>query len=314
MSFRIYCSIENSLALWRLSMNTLKRLSQIFEAAEEIPFDDSSRIVFMSDCHRGDGGWADDFSRNQNLYFTALNHYYKENYTYIELGDGDELWKNKRLSDIIQTHSNVFWLLSKFYQEGRIYIIYGNHDMVKKDSRFVERNLYRYLDERENRYIPLFENIKIHEGLVLRYKPVNGRVFLVHGHQVDFLNDRLWKVARFLVRNLWRPLESYGINDPTSTAKNYYKKEAVGKKLTEWVMKEKHILIAGHNHRPMFPEVGEPPYFNDGSSVHPRCITAIEMNGGAIVLVKWNVNTKSDGTLYIGREVLAGPRKIKDYF
>jgi UDP-2,3-diacylglucosamine pyrophosphatase LpxH len=243
-----------------------------------------------------------------------LNHYYKRNYTYIEIGDGDELWKNKKLSDIVQTHSNVFWLLSEFFKEGRTYFIYGNHDMVKKNSKFVERNLYRYLNERENRYIPLFENVKIHEGLILRYKPANGRIFLVHGHQVDFLNDKLWKLARFLVRNLWRPLESFGVNDPTSTAKNYYKKEAVGKKLTEWAMKEKHLLIAGHNHRPMFPEVGDPPYFNDGSCVHPRCITAIEINEGTIVLVKWSVNTKSDGTLYVGREVLAGPRELKDYF
>jgi hypothetical protein len=30
--------------------------------------------------------------------------------------------------------------------------------------------------------------------------------------------------------------------------------------------------------------------------------------------VKWNVKTKEDGTLFIGREVLAGPRKLADYF
>ena len=91
----------------------------------------------MSDCHRGDGSWADDFSKNQNIYFAALTHYYNENYTYIEIGDGDELWENKKLSDIIQVHSDVFWLLSKFYNEDRLYLIFGNHDMVKKDNEFV---------------------------------------------------------------------------------------------------------------------------------------------------------------------------------
>lgn len=297
-----------------VKMDTLKLLTKIFETAEEVPFDDSSKIVLMSDCHRGDGSWADDFSRNQNLYFVALNHYYKENYTYIEVGDGDELWQNSRFSDIIQTHSNTFWLLSKFFSEGRLYLIFGNHDIVKSSDRFVRKNLYQYLNEPENRYIPLFDSVKLHEALVLKYKDTNHKIFLIHGHQVDFLNYNIWRIARLLVRYLWSPLELYGMNDPTRTAKNYYKKESVGKKLTEWVIKEKCMLIAGHNHRPMFPEVGEPPYFNDGSCVHPRCITALEIAGGEIILVKWSVKTREDGVMYIGRDVLAGPRKLGDYF
>jgi len=112
-----------------LKLDSLKHISKVFETAEQITFDDSSRIVLMSDCHRGDGSWADDFSRNQNLYFAALTHYYKEKYTYIEIGDGDELWENSRFSDIKQMHSDVFWLLSKFYNEGRLYLIFGNHEI-----------------------------------------------------------------------------------------------------------------------------------------------------------------------------------------
>lgn len=295
-------------------MNTLKRMSKVFKSAEEIPFDDSSRIVLMSDCHRGDGNWSDDFSRNQNIYFAALTHYYDENYAYIEIGDGDELWENKRLSDIKREHSDVFWLLSKFFNEDRLNFIFGNHDIVKRKDRFVENNLYEYFDEQRRRYIPLFENIKIHEGIVLRHKITNNKIFLMHGHQVDCLNSKMWRLARFLVRYLWKPLNSFGVNDPTRTAENYHKKRAVEKKLIEWVIKEKQMLVTGHTHRPMFPEVGEPPYFNDGSCVHPRCITAMEIELGHIKLVKWHVNTNEDGTLFIDREVLAGPRKLKDYF
>ncbi|MHB1392242.1 MAG: metallophosphoesterase [Clostridia bacterium] len=295
-------------------MDTSTRVSQVFETSQQIPFDDLSKIVLMSDCHRGDGSWADDFSKNQNLYFAALTHYNKEKFTYIEIGDGDELWENSKLSDIKQIHNDVFWLLSKFYNEGRLYMIFGNHDMVKKDNRFVKINLYQYYDEPSRRYIPLFKDIKLHEGLILRHRYTGDRIFLVHGHQVDFLNYSLWKLARFLVRYLWRPLTTFGVNDPTRTAKNYKRKEATEKRLTEWVVKEKHMLIAGHTHRPMFPEVGEPTYFNDGSCVHPRCITAIEITDGHIILVKWNIKTKNDGSLYIGREVLAGPRRLRDYF
>jgi len=295
-------------------MNKLKRISKVFELAEEIPIDDSSRIFLMSDVHRGDGSWADDFSKNQNLYFAALTHYYNENYTYIEIGDGDELWKNKKLSDIIYVHSDAFWLLSKFYNEGRLHLIFGNHDMVKSNEKFIKNNMYQYFDEREKKYFPLFENIKLHEGLILRHRVTDHKILLIHGHQVSFLDYELWWLSRFLVRYLWRPLELFGVNDPTSTAKNYRKKDAVEKKLTDWVIQEKHMLIAGHTHKPMFPEVGCPPYFNDGSSIHPRSITAIEIADGNIALVKWSVKTKDDGTLFIGREVLAGPRRLTDYF
>jgi len=204
--------------------------------------------------------------------------------------------------------------LSKFFKEDRLKFIFGNHDVVKKDPGFLKSNLYKYFDERMKKSIPLFEDIRVHEGLIFRYKSTNDKIFLIHGHQVDYLNDTMWRFARFLVRYLWRPLNLFGISDPTRTAENYHKKQAVEKKLIEWVIREKQMLIAGHTHRPMFPEVGEPPYFNDGSCVHPRCITAIEIYNGHIKLVKWFVNTKEDRTLFIDRAVLAGPRKLKDYF
>lgn len=293
-------------------MDSLKNVTKVFDSADEIPIDDSSRLVLMSDCHRGNGRWYDSFAKNQNIYFVALNHYYKEDYTYIEIGDGDELWESDNLSNIIHAYKNIFWLLSKFYNEGRLYMIFGNHDMVKKDHQFVKNNLYEYFDERQKKKIPLFKNIRVHEGLVLRYK--DDRVFLIHGHQVDYLNNKLWKLSRFLVRYLWRPLEFFGVKDPTSTAKNSVRQDAVGKKLTEWVKREKHMLIAGHTHRPMFPEVGAPPYFNDGSTVHPRCITAIEIAEGCISLVKWCVKTRNDDTMITDREVLVGPKKLTDYF
>jgi hypothetical protein len=117
----------------------------------------------MSDCHRGDGSKADDFFRNENLYFSALNHYYNSGYTYIEIGDGDELWENKKLSDIINEHLNVFHLLGEFHHEGRLYFIYGNHDLVKKNEKFVRSNLAEYYDIRERKTLPLFENVRVHE-------------------------------------------------------------------------------------------------------------------------------------------------------
>jgi len=294
-------------------MNTLKRISKVFESAKEISFDDSSKIILMSDVHRGDGSWADNFARNKNIYNTALNHYYNENYTYIEIGDGDELWQNKKLSEIVSVHSDVFKLIAQFFREDRFYLIFGNHDMVYRDENFVREKLFKYFDEEEKAHIHLCENIKAHEGLVLKHSATGQKILLMHGHQADFLDYDLWKLARFLVRYLWTPLELLGLNDPTRAAKNYSKKEAVERELNKWVAQEEVMLICGHTHRPMFPEVGQLPYFNDGSCVHPRGITGIEISDGNITLIKWSVKAKSDGTLFIGKDVLAGPQKLTDY-
>ena len=295
-------------------MDHYARISRVFESAKQIPFDDTSKIVLISDCHRGDGSWADDFSKNQNLYFAALTHYSLQNFTYIELGDGDELWKNKRMSDILQVHSDAFWLLSQFYREGRLYCLYGNHDLYKRNSRFVKKYLSAYFDESQRKLIPIFEDMQFYEGITLIHTLTDNQIFLIHGHQADSLNSDLWRISRFLVRHLWKPLELIGVRDPTSTAKNYKKKELVERRLIEWVLRQNRMLVAGHTHRPVFPSPGEPSYFNDGSCVHPRCITALEIAQGSIELVKWHVKTRDDGTLFVGRDVLSGPNSLTDYF
>ncbi|MCL2487728.1 MAG: serine/threonine protein phosphatase, partial [Oscillospiraceae bacterium] len=75
-------------------MSVNHKLDKLFAASERVEFDDRTCIVLMSDIHRGDGSWADDFAVNSTLYSGALTQYYQDGFTYIELGDGDELWKN----------------------------------------------------------------------------------------------------------------------------------------------------------------------------------------------------------------------------
>lgn len=295
-------------------MSAEKRLSRVFKNSKVVTFDDNSRIVIMSDCHRGNGSWGDNILNNQNLYFAALNHYYQNGYTYIELGDGDELWENRRIQDIMYAHSDAFWLMSLFYKDNRLHMLYGNHDIIKRDSKYVQSKCQSIYCDSQNSNQPLFPDINITEGLVLRFRNSGHQIFLTHGHQADPMNDTFWRVSRFLVRYLWRPLELTGVKDPTSAAKNYEKSNSVEKKLVEWCIKNNQLMICGHTHRPVFPKVGEALYFNDGSCVHPRCITAIEIKYGTIALVKWATMTKSDRTLYVGRQVLEGPITLSDYY
>lgn len=294
-------------------MSVSKRLSRLMNEALVIPFNSSSKLVLMSDCHRGIGTWNDNFLRNQNLFFAALEYYYEKGFSYIELGDGDELWENRDLNSIISTHVNTFWLMSKFYKENRLFMIYGNHDMCKKNNSYIRKKYSTYFNEHDQCEKPLFPGIYIPEGILLKDTLGNNNILLAHGHQGDLFNDTLWKMSRFLVRYLWRPLELIGINDPTSAAKNYTKKDSAEKKLQKWSSKENQMLICGHTHRSVFPQPGESLYFNDGSCIHPRCITAIEISNYEIILVKWTVQTKHDRSLFVGREVLKGPISLNSF-
>lgn len=91
-----------------------RRISRSFAKAKHISFDDHPKIVIMSDCHRGNGTWADNFLNNRPIYTAALNHYYSKGFTYIELGDGDELWENRRFSEVYKMHQDIYQIFNRF--------------------------------------------------------------------------------------------------------------------------------------------------------------------------------------------------------
>ncbi|MCK7589141.1 metallophosphoesterase family protein [Subsaxibacter sp. CAU 1640] len=295
-------------------MSSKTRLDRAYHGAKTIGFDDESKFIFFSDCHRGDNSFADDFANNRNLYFHALKHYYAEGFTYIELGDGDELWENIAFQPILEAHKNVYELMQLFYNQQRLYRIWGNHDMVYKSEKYVEKYLFTYFDERTGEDKPLFPSIEMHEALILKHANTQQEIFLAHGHQADWWNYTFWKWSRFLVRILWKPLNVMGIADPTSPAKNYKELIKVERRTKKWIIDNNNLLtITGHTHRPRFPNPGDIAFFNDGSCVHPRCITGIEIEKGEISLIKWQIETNDDGILQIVRILLEGPRKLIDY-
>ncbi len=292
-----------------MSKLTLKRLSKTYNSAKYVSFNSKSKIIIMSDCHRGTGNWGDNFAHNQNIYFAALSHYYDNGFTYIELGDGDELWENRVYENIINTYSNVFWLLSKFNQENRLYMLYGNHDIVKRDPKYIKKVCSTKDNTCDKNDITLFNDIEFYNGIILYNSQNKHKIFLTHGHQADIFNDIFWRVSRFLVRYLWSPLELIGFKDPTSASLNYSKRSKVERNLIDWAKEHNQMIIVGHTHRPFFPDPDKENklYFNDGSAVHPRCITGIEICQGNISLIKWSVLVDPNKHLYVGKTILEGP-------
>jgi len=160
----------------------------------------------------------------------------------------------------------------------------------------------------------LLDGFIFDEGIVLEVEGFEKNIFLIHGHQADFFNYVLWKWSRFLVRILWKPLQVVGIKDPASPAKNYKELLKIERRLKKWMIANNNqMIVAGHTHRPRFPEPNELPYFNDGSCVQPRSITGIEIENMQISLIKWHIISHKDGTLQIVKSILEGPRNLSAY-
>jgi len=294
-------------------MSADSRITRAFKEATVLPLNKESKYILFSDCHRGDNSFADDFSHNRKIYQYALTQYLNNDFTYIELGDGDELWENS-FDNIFRANKEIFMLLKKFHDDKRLHFIWGNHDMYYQKKKHIVKNFHYYFDRVTETQKEFMINPSFSEAIKLQQEDGKS-IFLLHGHQADWFNYIFWKLSAFLVKILWKPLQLLGINDPTSPAQNFKELIKVEKKLENWIRKNNNQLtITGHTHRPRFPQPNELPYFNDGSCVHPRCITGLEIENGEVTLIKWHLITTEEGTMQIKRTVLEGSKKIKEYF
>jgi len=306
-------------------METLPRLERV----RRLTLTPGMKLVCMSDMHRGDGSGADDFAQNSLIYRCALEHYLENGFTYIELGDAEELWENDNFDQIYITHTQVYELLAKFHdpdpEKTRYLKVWGNHDLYWKDNEAV--------------YCTLFPGILIHEGIVLYPglsrgdgEAAGGAILLIHGHQADpKCSGEAAAVSKFFVHHFWPDLQRCGVKDPTRAAVNPGLCNEVDKRIHEWANNNDQgiaAVIAGHTHRAVFENLSlterryleskvktdgvrikhqpDGSYYNTGSCVHPLCITGIEItfeNGPRLRLIKWGQATEGNA-LTIQRTIL----------
>jgi len=294
-------------------MRTENRLNECFNKAELIEFDNDAKYIMFSDVHRGDNSMSDEFAHNSNIYYHALNKYLKKGYTYIELGDGDELWEHSKFNDILRAHSDVFMLLREFYNKDRFKVLYGNHNIYLSKKLWVRKNLFKFRDDFLDKKSDLFPGIKPIESIRLKYKETGQEFLLIHGHQGDLLNDKIWYPSMLSLRFFWRFLHIMGFQNPSSPAKNRVKRHRIEKNFSKWINKKKIAIICGHTHRPKFSKKKEIPYFNTGCCIHPRGINGVEIVNGQIMLIDWRVRPERDGNLKITKKIIRGPMNISDY-
>lgn len=294
-------------------MNTEKRLSEAYHGAKRLFFDEQSKFIIFSDIHRGDDSVSDEFTRNQSILLHALDYYYNMNYIYVEAGDGDELWEHKNFKHIRLAHNDIFKVIKKFFDAGRFIMLYGNHNIYLKDRNFVRDNLFQFYDEYNQTRVELLKGINPIESLILKNKSTNQEILIVHGHQGDFINDQFWPVSMLLLRYFWRFMHVVGFENPSSPAKNLYKRHKVEKNYKRWIKKNKMMLICGHTHRAKFPKSDELPYFNTGCCINTRGIPGIEIVDNQILMVDWRIVADDDGFMRVKRTIVRGPEPIERY-
>lgn len=295
-----------------------RKLKRLFIFSDRINMNSDSKVVFISDVHRGNGGYTDALLKNKNIYLSALRYYLKEEYTLIELGDGDELWKNKDARHIAYEYKDVFRILNRFNTDKRLFMIWGNHDSIKRKKRFKDiqkKKLKQFGEGYGIEFLDLIYNIEFKESYVLSFEPLEKEIFVFHGHQLDFFNLELSRLSKFLVRYFWRFLEGIlGFKEPTSPANNHVKCNNLDKEYKKFSKENKKMIICGHTHDVRFPSPEEELYFNDGSCVNNFGITTIEINRGVIALIKWSIEIDENNRLYIKRSVIEGPETLSNYF
>jgi UDP-2,3-diacylglucosamine pyrophosphatase LpxH len=294
-------------------VQTDKRLTDAYKNAQVAYIDEKSKYVIMSDCHRGDGSVSDEFTRNQNIFMYALDHYYKNDFVYVEAGDGDELWEHHQFKHIKNAHFDIFKIIKKFHSHNRLVMLYGNHNIYLKKTAYVQKNYFYYYHEHHREAYDFLKGLEPCEALVLKHKDTAQEILIVHGHQGDFTNDQFWVPSMLSLKYFWRFLHAFGIRNPASPVKNVFKRHRIERNYNKWIQEHKTALICGHTHRFKYPRKNELPYFNSGCCIYPAGITAIEIEDGNIQMVVWRIKVNGEGVLQVKRYLLRGPAPIENF-
>ncbi len=221
---------------------TFKRLSGLWEDNSITVMEtNNNKYAILSDLHFGNGGPADDFRHNIETLKRLLSHYLVKDFHLILLGDIEELWQFD-LDMITKEYDEEIYSLFRKFEADRIIRVFGNHDQEWASP-----------DD------PAMKNPRKHKGApeALKMKDSNGniKILLVHGHQGNIESDKNSWISKFLVRGIFKHIESFA-----KSLKLYGHPSATKSQVTKdyeqvmyaWAKQNKVILICGHSHRAIF--------------------------------------------------------------
>lgn len=204
---------------------------------------ENTRYIIFSDQHKGARDAADDFMGATDNYMKALSWYYGNEYTFINLGDCEELWENTP-AKVIEQNRLPLLEEAKFLQHERYYRIFGNHDLE-----------WNYVIPRNQFLKPIFGNkLKVYEGLVLQI-PYNEQTYsflLTHGHQGDQRSDGN-AFTKWFVAAIWTPIQRFLDIRINTISDSFDLVDRHNIIMYKWTLQHKNtFLISGHTHKPVF--------------------------------------------------------------
>ncbi|HVI45759.1 MAG TPA: metallophosphoesterase [Chitinophaga sp.] len=229
--------------------NSLSKLRQeILDGKTErglrLTFDhESTRYIIFSDQHKGARDAADDFMAAEENYLGALSYYYNNNFTFVNLGDCEELWESTP-AKVMEKNRLALLEEARFQQQERYFRIFGNHDLEWKYALPQQQFLH-----------PIFgKQLKVYEGLILstRYNEKEYQVFLTHGHQGDQRSDGN-AFSKWFVAAIWTPIQRFFDIHTDTLSDSFDLVDQHNLMMHEWsVQYSNTLLIAGHTHKPVF--------------------------------------------------------------
>lgn len=208
------------------------------------PFDiNTAKFIIFSDQHKGAKDLADDFRNAEPNYLAALQHYYTNDFVFINLGDSEELWESTPKT-VIEKNRLTLLEEAKFLVDGRYHRVYGNHDLEWKYT--IQQSLYLK---------PIFgDKLQVCEGLVLQtvYNDKNYSIFLTHGHQGDQKSDGN-PFSTWVVAAIWTPIQRFFDISIDTISDSFELVDKHNIMMYEWSATQKDLIfISGHTHKPVF--------------------------------------------------------------
>lgn len=228
-----------------------KALSSLFHSIEHEPgkhgikldFTSSTKIIIFSDQHKGARNHRDDFAMAEKNYLAALDYYNREQYLYFNLGDSEELWKNK-LEAVIKNNTATFEAEKLFLQRNAFIKVFGNHDLYWGNSPLAGLTLEKVYGQK----------MQVYEGILLNMvlKDTPFSILMTHGHQGDLQSDGNW-FSKWFVYTIWGPFQAFLRINPNTPAHDTQLKSEHNTMMYNWTAEQSNLaLITGHTHQPVF--------------------------------------------------------------
>ena len=259
--------------------------------------------LILSDFHMGDRSEADNFKNNEDIAFEMIDYYSRRGYIAVLNGDIEELWQFS--SESVRTAYHRFFTSLRGLFRGRIIRLYGNHDAAAPypglypgiilRGRHTEKPLlvtHGHLGSSESDLYSWFSRICVR--LFCFIEPVLIKTGLIRAP--------LFKRPRFRhdfekIHEQWAGKRGYRIicghsHRAVFASRSFYQKlKRERKKTTSWKKMTAmtcQLIKEIVKHRDVTIDPGESGlYFNCGCGLYKKGITAIEIRGYSIRLVKW---------------------------